>query len=58
MKTARKTTAEDDFIAPARRAFRRVANHLRRESARLALPLVGGEGKVAKPARTTRTSAR
>ena len=38
---------DDDFIAPARRAFRRVARQLRAEHARLGLPLVIGEkGKV------------
>jgi len=38
---------DDDFIAPARRAFRRVARQLRAEHAKLGLPLVIGEkGKV------------
>ena len=58
MKIARKPAAQDDFIAPPRRAFRRVAKHLREESARLGLPLIGGEAKPSKPARTARTSAR
>lgn len=34
---------KDDFIAPARRAFRRVARQLRTENARLGLPLILGE---------------
>jgi hypothetical protein len=34
---------KDDFIAPARRAFRRVARQLRAENAKLGLPLVFGE---------------
>jgi hypothetical protein len=34
---------KDDFIAPARRAFRRVARQLRAENARLGLPLILGE---------------
>jgi hypothetical protein len=39
--------ASDDFIAPAKRAFRRVARRLRTENARLGLPLILGEqGKV------------
>jgi hypothetical protein len=37
----------DDFIAPARRAFRRVARQIRAEHAKLGLPLVfGDKGKV------------
>ena len=43
-KTLRK---EDDFIAPAKRAFRRVARQIRAESAKSGLPLVFGDnGKV------------
>ena len=34
---------KDDFIAPARRAFRRVARKLRVENARFGLPLIVGE---------------
>jgi len=34
---------KDDFIAPAKKAFRRVARQLRAENARLGLPLVFGE---------------
>jgi len=34
---------KDDFIAPAKRAFRRVARQLRAENARLGLPLILGE---------------
>jgi hypothetical protein len=38
---------KDDFIAPARRAFRRVARQIRSEHAKLGMPLVFGEnGKV------------
>jgi hypothetical protein len=38
---------QDDFTAPARRAFRRVARQLRAESAKFGTPLVFGEnGKV------------
>jgi hypothetical protein len=47
MKRNRKQTKEDDFIAPAERAFRRVARQLRAENAKLGLPLVFGEnGRV------------
>lgn len=35
---------QDDFITPARRAFRRVARKLRAENDRLGLPLVVTEG--------------
>ncbi len=58
MKTARKPTIQDDFIAPARRAFRRVARTLRAENDRLGLPLIGGKSVKAKPARAPHTSAR
>jgi hypothetical protein len=34
---------KDDFIAPARRAFRRAARRLRAENAKLGLPLILGE---------------
>jgi hypothetical protein len=34
---------KDDFIAPARRAFRRVARQVRAENAKLGLPLVLGD---------------
>lgn len=56
MKTARKPTPQDDFIAPARRAFRRVAKNLRAENSRLGLPLICGEPRIAKPTRGARTS--
>ncbi|MBI2925454.1 MAG: hypothetical protein HYY24_07090 [Verrucomicrobia bacterium] len=47
MKSDRKNQTEDDFIAAARRAFRRVARQLRAENARLDLPLIFGEnGKL------------
>ncbi len=58
MKTSRKPTTQDDFIAPARRAFRRVAKTLRAENKRLGLPLIGGDAGTAKPARASRTPAR
>jgi hypothetical protein len=49
--------ANDDFIAPAKRAFRRVATRVRAENAKLNLPLIIGEkGRLkrvpAKPAGT------
>jgi hypothetical protein len=43
MKNGNGHHKKDDFIAPARRAFRRVARQLRAENARLGLPLVLGE---------------
>jgi len=43
MKNGNGHHKRDDFIAPARRAFRRVARQLRAENARLGLPLVLGE---------------
>ena len=43
MKNGNGHHKTDDFIAPARRAFRRVARQLRAENARLGLPLVLGE---------------
>jgi len=47
MKRGNGHHRKDDFIAPARRAFRRVARQLRAENARLGLPLVFGQnGKV------------
>jgi hypothetical protein len=47
MKNGNKPRRQDNFIAPARRAFRRVARRLRAENARLGLPLIVGEkGKV------------
>jgi len=47
MKNGNGHHKEDDFIAPARRAFRRVARQIRSEHAKLGLPLVfGDKGKV------------
>jgi hypothetical protein len=43
MKSRNGHRKKDDFIAPARRAFRRVARQLRSEHAKLGLPLVFGE---------------
>ncbi len=46
-KRHQKRAKEDDFITPAERAFRRVAQQLRAEHAKLGLPLVVGEnGRV------------
>ena len=46
-KNGHGNKSKDDFIAPARRAFRRVAKNLRGENARLGLPLlVGKNGNV------------
>ena len=47
MKNSNGHRKKDDFIAPAKRAFRRVARQLRAENARLGLPLIFGEnGRV------------
>jgi hypothetical protein len=47
MKNGNGHSKKDDFIAPARRAFRRVARQIRSEHAKLGLPLVFGEnGRV------------
>jgi hypothetical protein len=43
MKNGNGHHKKDDFIAPARRAFRRVARQLRAENARLGLPLILGD---------------
>ena len=43
MKNGNGHRKKDDFIAPARRAFRRVGRQLRAENARLGLPLILGE---------------
>jgi hypothetical protein len=43
MKNGNGHSKKDDFIAPARRAFRRVARQVRAENARLGLPLILGE---------------
>ena len=37
-----KNTADDEFLAAARRAFKRVARQLRSENRRLKLPLIFG----------------
>ena len=42
MKRRNGHRKKDDFIAPAKRAFRRVARQLRAENAKLGLPLVFG----------------
>lgn len=47
MRNGSKNRERDAFIAPAQRAFRRVARRLRAENARLGLPLIVGEnGKL------------
>ncbi len=51
MKNGSTQRKPDDFIAPAQRAFRRVARQLRAEHARLGLPLILGEKGKVKPVR-------
>ncbi len=47
MRNGKKSRERGAFIAPAQRAFRRVARRLRAENARLGLPLIVGEnGKI------------
>jgi hypothetical protein len=47
MKHSHGQIMKDDFIALARKAFRRVARQLRAENARLGLPLIFGKnGRV------------
>jgi len=47
MKNKNGHHKKQDFIAPARRAFRRVARKLRAEHAKSGMPLIFGEkGKV------------
>ena len=58
MKKARKNPPKEDFIAPALRAFRRVARNLRAENARLGLPLIDGNHGRVKLVPSARTSAR
>jgi hypothetical protein len=48
MKDSNGHRTHDDFIAPAQRAFRRVARQLRAEHARLGLPLIFGDGEKLK----------
>ena len=46
-KNTRTQMAADEFLAGARRAFRRVARRLRKENGRLGLPLITAEnGRV------------
>jgi hypothetical protein len=46
-KTGRKNGSDDEFIAAARRAFKRVARQLRIENRRLGLPLISAKnGRV------------
>lgn len=56
----KQAARNDDFIAPAKRAFRRVAARVRAENAKLNLPLIiGDKGRVKRvPAKPARTSAR
>jgi hypothetical protein len=55
----RHSASNDDFIAPAKRAFRRVAVRVRAENAKLKLPLIVGEkGRVKRvSAKLVRTSS-
>jgi len=47
MKHKNGSRRQDDFIAPAKKAFRRAARQIRAEHARFGLPLVLGEkGRV------------
>lgn len=55
-KNGQASTVKDDFIAPARRAFVRVARKLRQENARLGLPLLAGEYGRKKLPRTPASS--
>ena len=46
-KNDRKNGADDEFLAAARRAFKRVARQLRIENRKLGLPLIAGKnGRV------------
>jgi len=46
-KNGRENGTEDEFLAAARRAFKRVARQLRLENARLGLPLISAKnGRV------------
>ena len=46
-KNDRKNGTEDEFLAAARRAFKRVARQLRLENGRLGLPLISAKnGRV------------
>ena len=56
MKKAAQPKIEDDFIAPARRAFARVARRLRLENKILGLPLSAANGEKVKPKTTARTN--
>ena len=66
MKSKRKTRQREDFIAPAQRAFHRVARRLRAENARLGLPIIVGEKgrvrmvnvNVARPSLSAETGAK
>jgi hypothetical protein len=58
MKKAAQPKTEDDFIAPARRAFARVARKLRLETTALGRPLPAANGKKAKLKTTARTISR
>lgn len=56
MKKAAQPKIEDDFIAPARRAFARVARRLRLENKILGLPLSAANGGKLKAKTTARTN--
>jgi len=49
MRAVKKSQAQDDFIAPARRAMNRAARKARAENRRLGLPVITWKnGKTAK----------
>jgi hypothetical protein len=57
----RKNGVEDEFLAGARRAFKRVARQLRTENGTLGLPLITakkGRVYVVRPAATRKAAAR
>lgn len=55
MKKSAQPKIEDDFIAPARRAFARVARRLRLEKKILGLPLSAANGEKLKSKTTARS---
>lgn len=52
----KRAAHNDDFIAPAKRAFRRVAVRVRAENAKLNLPLIVGDNGRVKRVRSKQTS--
>jgi hypothetical protein len=57
MKNTKGKKQQDEFIASAKRAFRRVARNLRAENARFGLPLIQGENGRVKLVKIVPTSA-